>query len=119
MNAEDLANLCQGLPEVTTDIKWEDHLCFSVNTKMFCIVSPDKLPVTASFKTKEEDFNTLTEREGFSPAPYLARYKWVFVDDLNRLSQTEWAEYVRSAYIEVVNKMSKKVKSKLEAQLNN
>ena len=117
MNAEELSKLCQDLPEVTTDIKWEDHLCFSVKRKMFCIVSPDKFPVTASFKTKEEDFTILIEQDGFSPAPYLARHKWVFVDDLNRFTEVQWIDYIQKAYKEIIVKLPKSVKASLEAQL--
>lgn len=52
---------CKG---VTTDIKWKDHLCFNIGEKIFLITSPDNLPLTASFKVSDEDFLTLSEREG-------------------------------------------------------
>lgn len=52
---------CKG---VTTDIKWKDHLCFNIGEKIFLITSPESLPLTASFKVSDEDFLTLSEREG-------------------------------------------------------
>jgi len=110
MTIETLQAICKALPEVTEDIKWETHLCFNVGGKMFIITSPDSVPVTASFKASEEVFNELTEREGFTPAPYLARYKWVNVDDIKRLSKKEWQEYMEQAYNLVAAKLPKKKK---------
>ena len=50
MSIEDLMSICQKLNGMTTDIKWEDHLCFNVGEKIFLITSPDSVPPTASFK---------------------------------------------------------------------
>ncbi len=113
MNLEIITEYCNSLPRVTTDIKWEDHLCFNVGEKMFLITSPDNVPVSASFKTNPDDFELLTEREGIIPAPYLARYKWVQVDDINRLSEKEWQEYVPKSYQLVASKLPKKIQKEL------
>ncbi|MES2772636.1 MAG: MmcQ/YjbR family DNA-binding protein [Bacteroidota bacterium] len=102
--------ICQKLPGVTEDIKWEDHLCFNVVGKMFLVTAPDSVPISASFKVSEEAFNELPEREGFIPAPYMARYKWIKVDDINRLSQKEWKHYVAEAHALVSAKLPKKKK---------
>ena len=108
MTLEAIQQICKSFEEVTEDIKWEEHLCFNVGGKMFLITSPDLAPVTASFKVSAEDFDLLIEREGFKPAPYLARYQWVWVDDISRLSAKEWKILLQSAYELVKAKLRKK-----------
>lgn len=98
MNIEDLQSICSQLKGVTEDIKWDDHLCFNVGGKMFLVTAPDKFPHSASFKVTEKDFGELTAREGFIPAPYLSRYKWVYVDDINRLTKKQWTLYIKQSY---------------------
>jgi predicted DNA-binding protein (MmcQ/YjbR family) len=113
MLMEDIQKICKKLPHVTEDVKWETHLCFCVGGKIFIITSPDSSPVTASFKVDDEDFALLQERDGFIPAPYLARYKWIHIDNINRLSRKEWELYLRKAYDLVAAKLSSKVKKQL------
>jgi predicted DNA-binding protein (MmcQ/YjbR family) len=113
MSIEDLQTICSKFKEVTEDIKWEDHLCFNIGGKMFLVTAPDKLPVTASFKASDEDFDELTEREGFIPAPYMAKHKWVFVDNINRLSKKEWQHYARKAYELTAAKLSAKFRKSI------
>lgn len=113
MTVEDISKICRKLPEVTEDIKWENHLCFNIGGKMFVVTAPDASPVTASFKVDDEDFAELTEREGFIPAPYLARYKWVFVDSISRLTKKEWEVYLKKAYTLIAQKLPAKTKKTL------
>lgn len=110
MTIEELQSICQNLPNVTQDIKWETHLCFNINGKMFLVTSPDDVPVSASFKTGDEAFINLTERPGIMPAPYLARHKWVHVDDINRISKKEWMQFINESYTLISAKASKKKK---------
>lgn len=110
---EELRALCLEMPHVTEDIKWEEHLCFSVAKKMFIIISPDDVPVNASFKTSIEKFNELTELEGFQPAPYLGRYHWTYIHDISMLTEPEWKEIINEAYRLVFEKLPKKVQREL------
>lgn len=90
MNLEELRQICLSFPHVTEDIKWETHLCFNVGDKMFMITSPDTVPVSLSVKTDEQDFESLCDLPGIQPAPYLARYQWIQVTDIDLLSKKEW-----------------------------
>jgi predicted DNA-binding protein (MmcQ/YjbR family) len=112
MTIEVLQTICAQFPGTTQDIKWEDHLCFNVGDKMFLVTSPGTVPHTASFKAGDEAFEELCSREGFQPAPYMARYKWVYVDDINRLSRTEWEKYLKQSYELVFSKLP--VKKRLQ-----
>ena len=116
MEIEDIQKICRSFKGVTEDIKWEDHLCFNVGNKMFLITAPDKVPHTATFKVTDEDFELLPEREGFIPAPYMARYKWIYVDDINRFSKKEWEKYLKQSYDLVFAKLPLKVKNGIEGK---
>ena len=108
MNIDTLRELCQSLPAVTEDIKWGHDLCFSVAGKMFCVASLEA-PLTVSFKVKNEEFDELSTSPGLRPAPYVARYKWVLVEDVNQLSRKEWSHYVKQSYELVKAKLPKKL----------
>jgi predicted DNA-binding protein (MmcQ/YjbR family) len=75
---------------------------------MFIILGLDMSPTTASLKVSEEDFDLLSSKEGFMPAPYLARYKWVHVDDIARLGKKDWERLIQTAYNLIKNKLPKK-----------
>jgi predicted DNA-binding protein (MmcQ/YjbR family) len=111
MTLEDIQQICRQFDNVTEDIKWGHHLCFSIGT-MFLITTPDEFPVGATFKVSNEDFEELITKEGITPARYLARYKWVDVDNINRFSQKEWEYYLRNAYDIVAAKEKNKKKKK-------
>ena len=110
MNIEDIQTICRQLPAVTEDIKWGHDLCFSIGDKMFLVTSADETPTSASFKAPDEDFEELSERKGFKPAPYLARYKWVWVEDINLVSKKEWKVFVKQSYDLIKAKLPKKKK---------
>jgi predicted DNA-binding protein (MmcQ/YjbR family) len=74
MNIETLRKICSSLPAVTEDIKWGNDLVFSVGDKMFCVASLEP-PFSSSFKVSDDEFDELSNQEGFAPAPYMARAK--------------------------------------------
>lgn len=110
MTLEGLRQLCSQLPDVTEDLKWEKDYCFCVGGKMFLVAVPESNPITASFKVNDDVFETLLERKGFAPAPYLARYKWVMIDDINLLGKKEWEQFILQSYQLVAAKLPKKKK---------
>jgi predicted DNA-binding protein (MmcQ/YjbR family) len=108
-----MQNICRQLPGVTEDIKWGNDLVFSVGGKMFCVMGLEEKPVSASFKVPDEAFDELSSRTGFKPAPYLARYKWVWVDDINRMNKKEWQQHIRQSYDLVSQKLPAKIKTQI------
>ncbi len=112
MNVEQLRTLCLSFSGVTEEIKWGNDLCFKVGEKMFCITSANA-DQGASFKTSEEEYAILTQREGIVPAPYLARAHWVYVLDFSRLSPQEWYRLVLKSYELVKNKLPRKKQEQL------
>jgi predicted DNA-binding protein (MmcQ/YjbR family) len=113
MNLQDIQTITKKLNHVTQDIKWEDHLCFNVGGKMFLVTAPDRHPVSASIKVSDEEFANLTQREGIIPAPYMARHKWVYLDDINRFSKREWEKYLTESYQLVAAKLPAKVRKQI------
>lgn len=111
MDIESVRKFCKSLPAVTEDVKWGNDLCFLIAGKMFCVAGlSGKLAI--SFKVKEDEFYELTSNPGIIPAPYVARYKWVLVHDMNRLSKKEFEHYIRQSYELIKSKISvKKLKN--------
>ncbi len=108
MDIEAIRDFCRALPAVTEDIKWGHDLCFSVAGKMFCVASLEP-PLVVSFKVRDEEFDEMAGSPGMRPAPYLARYKWVLVEEAGRLGRKEWEHYLRQSYDLVRARLPKKV----------
>jgi predicted DNA-binding protein (MmcQ/YjbR family) len=113
MTIEDIQAICRNLPGVTEDIKLTHHFCINVGGKTFLWLSPESVPVTASFKVPAEDFEEIISREGFSPQAYIARYKWVHIDDISRLTKQEWEFYLKQSYRLVAEKLPGKIRREI------
>ena len=116
MNVEFIRQTCLSLAGTTESVKWGNNLVFSVGTKMYCLLDLDP-PFRCSFKVSDEDFEALCEREGFSPAPYLARAGWVMVSGVALLGKTEWQQRLRTGYELVRAKLSRKEREALGLSL--
>ncbi len=101
------------MPAVTEDVKWGNDLCFCVGAKMFCVASLEP-PFTASFKVKDDEFDELSATDGFIPAPYMARAKWVLVNNPSKLSKKEWERYIRESYELIKAKLTAKLRKELK-----
>lgn len=112
MDTDTLRLFCLNLPAVTEDVKWDNDLCFSVASKMFCVSSLEP-PFKIAFKVPDEEFEELSNTEGFMPAPYMARAKWVLVTDLSKLNKKEWEHYIYQSYELVKAKVPKKTRKEL------
>jgi predicted DNA-binding protein (MmcQ/YjbR family) len=112
MNIEFLRKFCLSLPSVTEDIKWGNDLVFSIGDKMFCVASLDT-PFKCSFKVRDEEFEELSNKNGFIPAPYMARAKWVLVTDPSKLNKKQWEQYIKQSYQQVSMKLTKKLREQL------
>lgn len=116
MDIEAIRSICQSFPGVTEDVKWEHDLVFSVGLKMFCVVGLDESPISASFKVKDEEFEEIAGRPGFKPAPYVAKYKWVLIDDISRMTRKDWEHYIHQSYELVKAKLPAKLRKQLETE---
>jgi predicted DNA-binding protein (MmcQ/YjbR family) len=112
MNIETLREICSSLTAVTEDVKWGNDLVFSVGDKMFCVASLGS-PFSCSFKVPDDEFDELSSQNGFMPAPYMARAKWVLVADPSNLNKKQWERYIKQSYELVSIKLTKKLREKL------
>jgi predicted DNA-binding protein (MmcQ/YjbR family) len=114
MDLEKIRQYCLSLPQVTERVQWGNDLLFCIGEKMFAVAGLDaKYPTKLSFKCTPEKFADLVEQEGIIPAPYVARYHWVALEDLNALPQRELKELLKNAYQLVHDKLPKKTREKL------
>jgi predicted DNA-binding protein (MmcQ/YjbR family) len=110
MNLDKLRSICMSFPGATEGIKWEDHICFMVAEKMFCITTERG---GANVKVTPEQFDELTDRDGILPAPYMAHNKWLYIEKFSALKPKEWEFYLRQSYDIIASKLPKKTKEKL------
>ena len=116
MKSEFIRDICLSFPNVKEDVKWGHDLCFLINEKMFCVTGIEG-EFGVSLKVKEDEFEELTSRQNIIPAPYLARYKWIFVKDAGCFTIKDWKHFLRQSYElisagKIVRKSGKKVGAK-------
>jgi predicted DNA-binding protein (MmcQ/YjbR family) len=113
MHAEELRKICLSFPGVTEHQIWSEDLTFKVGNKMFAHSALEVARVWLSFKTSDERFAELLERQDVIPAPYLARAKWVALESREAIPAAELRELLREAYDLVVAKLPKKIQANL------
>lgn len=107
MNIEDIRAFCKKLPGTTEDVKWGNDLCFCIGAKMYCVL-PLTGELSVTFKVTPEEFDELSFSEGFIPAPYLARNKWVCLKDVSVLKRKVLEDYIKQSYELIKVKVPKK-----------
>lgn len=112
MDIESLRKFCTSFPAVTEDVKWGYDLVFSVGGRMFCVIALEG-PFKCSFKVKDDEYEELSIKDGFQPAPYMARAKWVLVTKPGKMNKKEWESRLTQSYELVKAKLTKKMRTEL------
>ena len=116
MDTESFRAYCLSFPGVTEDLKWKHDLVFSVAQKMFAVLVLELAePHSASFKCTPEVFAELTEQAGVSPAPYLARYHWVAIEELHTLTGKQLRSLLAESYHLVFERLPKRVQDEISS----
>ncbi len=114
MDIESVRAHCLSFPHATEVVLWGNDLVFKIGGKMFAVIGLDSASDHClSFKCAPEKFAELVERHAIVPAPYVARYHWVALEQFNALSEKELKSLLRNAYDLVFEKLPKKLKSQL------
>ncbi len=114
MRLDQLKQHALSLPHSTVVKQWGETLVFKIGGKMFLIVSLDgDLAERLSLKCSPEQLSGLLDRDGFIPAPYLARASWVCLEDPGAVSAGELQALVRNSYDLVRAKLPKKSQATL------
>lgn len=110
--------LCLSHPGATEQMQWSVDAVFKVGGKMFAVACTDHVQYPqakmCSFKCNDDTFAELVEREGIVPAPYLARAKWVALDQWSALTDKEISTYVAASYALVRHGLPKRVQLALD-----
>lgn len=114
MNIDSIRNYCLSLPHATEDIQWGNDLLFRISGKIFAVTSLAP-PHSLAFKCTPEKFDELIECDGIIPAPYMARNKWVMLERLDALNNSEITSLIKNSYEMVFAKLTKKAQVELGA----
>src|SRR5258708_22951026 len=99
MKSNEIETLSKDWPGVSSSIKLDDDLVFSVANKMFavyCLRGPHRERI--SFKVDRERFLELTDQPGITPAAYMARAFWVTISEPDRFARAQISEFLRHSY---------------------
>lgn len=114
MRYTDIERFCLSLPGTSLHRPWGDSRVFKVGGKMFAMIAMEgKRPGGVWFKAGEASFRILTEIEGISPCPYLARAHWVALDSPKILKSRELRAYLARAHALVAGTLPKKKRAAL------
>jgi predicted DNA-binding protein (MmcQ/YjbR family) len=115
MDIEWVRQYCLSLPHTTEQIQWGNDLLFKVGGKMFAGMPLEPARVWLSLKADPEEFAELIENQGVIPAPYMARAKWIAMENERALPRNEVLRLVSKSYEMVFAKLSKKLQAELAA----
>lgn len=105
MNVDSTREYCLAFPHATEKLQWGDDLCFKIAGKIFAMLGLDNPRLC--LKCTPDTFAELIEREAIRPAPYVGRYKWVMLDRLDALPDSELRDSIRQSYEMVAAKAPK------------
>jgi predicted DNA-binding protein (MmcQ/YjbR family) len=104
MTPAELDAACRALAGVTMTVQWGDDEVYKVGGRMFAVTSGRG---HLSFKASDIAFEALTETGRARPAPYLARAKWVYFDDIATLETEETRDWLITAHALVAAKLTR------------
>ena len=114
MTPRQIDSFCAKLPAATRIVQWEGVIVFKVGGKMFCLIAPPDHSVgRVCFKCPPEHYEALSRSDGFRPAPYLARAKWVALDDPSVLTPAELKAYIKRAHAVIAAALPRKKQAEL------
>lgn len=122
MTRDDFDAFCKQLPATSHVIQWGNASVWKVGGKIFAICSgwgEGDFP-RVSFKCSDISYSLLTQQdslltqqEGLIPAPYLARAKWVQMEEEGALSDADLKAYIEAAHRIIAGKLTKKQQKEL------
>lgn len=110
MNIDSIRAYCLAFPRAAEKLQWGDELCFKVAGKIFAMLGLDDRRLC--FKCAPEVFSELIERGDIRPAPYVGRYKWVLLERLDAVPDSELEDLIQQSYAMVSAKAPTRAKAK-------
>src|SRR5580692_6317798 len=124
MDLEQFRDLTSSLPNVVETVQWGDNLVLwvaekSIGGKMLAVANLEAgNKCVASFAAGEEGMAELCERDGISPAPYLARAHWVCIERWDALTAAEWQFRLALAHRMITDSLPKRTRELLDMTLS-
>lgn len=115
MTRDEFDAYCGSLPQASHVIQWGNASVWKVGGKIFAICSGwseaggDRI----SFKCSDLSYGMLIQEPGIIPAPYLARAKWVMVEQPDALTEDEIRAYIATAHTLVAATLTRKMRAEL------
>ncbi len=115
MTRDEFDVFCKGLKGTTHVVQWGGASVWKIGGKIFAICSNwgEGVHHKISFKCNDLSYSMLREQPGFIPAPYLARAKWVQMEQANAMSDDDLKSYIRMAYTIICAKLTKAQRKQL------
>jgi predicted DNA-binding protein (MmcQ/YjbR family) len=113
MDIEWVRQHCLSHPHTTEQIQWGNDLLFKVGGKMFAGMPLEPARVWLTMKADPEEFSELLEHQGVIPAPYMARAKWIAIENERALPRAEVFRLVSKSYELVFANLTKKLQAEL------
>ncbi|GLR70315.1 MmcQ/YjbR family DNA-binding protein [Agaribacter marinus] len=119
MNYDEFNDFCKSLKATNHVVQWGNSHVWKVDTKVFAVGGWSKENKPAfTFKTSEQNYYFLCEKDGYRPAPYLASrgMKWIQQYLGTEAEDEELKYYIAESYRIVSLGLSKK--KQIELGLN-
>lgn len=115
MTRDQFDAFCGTLPKSTHVIQWGGASVWKIGGKIFAICHhrADASGGKISFKCSDLSYSLLIEVPGILPAPYLARAKWVQLDQADALSNEDIKAYLANAHKLIAANLPRKLQAEL------
>ena len=114
MTLDDYNAFCASLPATNHVVQWGGAHVWKVGEKVFAIAGwSDTAGLAVTFKVSDIAFQVLTEDGRAKQAPYLARAKWVHLEDPADWPDDELADHLKIAHGIIAAKLTKKARAEL------
>lgn len=121
MTYDEFNQFCGALPVTTHVVQWGNSQVWKVGGKMFAIGGLTKAGLSKhgapafTFKTSDLNYDFLSNKEGYRPAPYLASrgMKWIQQFEGSKELDEELTYYIQESYRIVSLGLTKKKQKEL------
>jgi len=115
MTIDEFNSYCASLKATTHVIQWGNASVWKIGGKIFALCSHwgEGVHEKYSFKCSDLSYNILIEQDGIIPAPYLARAKWVHLQEPGAMSDADLKAYIRNAYDIISKKLTRAQRKEL------
>lgn len=119
MTREEFNDFCCDMKASTNVVQWGGASVWKIGGKIYAVCSSwgDGKHQKISFKCNDMAYSMLPQQAGIIPAPYLARAKWVQIEEPGAMGDEDIKAYIKMAYIIIGWKLTKAKRKELALEL--